>query len=289
MDIRKTILERKSTREFKNKYVSTDILDSAFELSKNKRNFACSANTQAMIIEDGEHVAERLDGMLGYGGYMIKAPQYIAIFSDPVENHLMNTGYYGEMLVLALCSLGIDSTWISLPEDTDLIKRKLNIDNQKVLSGMLAIGYGKSDRKVEDAIDTGENYSKTTMHVVENNTSTRVRPEELVYHEKWGNKITYDQLTNLGLQDIFYYARMAPSTLNRQPWKFLLKDRRIYLAIKKDERNKEQADMLDAGIMMLYMDLLLKAYNISGKWIIAPVSAQNYGIPDDYFVAGYFE
>jgi len=83
---------------------------------------------------------------------------------------------------------------------------------------------------------------------------------------------------------------MAPSSFNRQPWRFLLKGNRAYLAIKRDERVNDELDLLDAGIIMLYVELLFAETNISGTWKLSisekPVEVED--IPEEYKYIGYF-
>jgi len=288
MDIRKVMLERKSVRDFKDKTVPLEILKEIVDSCKLKEELVCSTNIKPLILDDGERTSKLLNGIAGYNGLMIEAPQYILFLSNDVENHQIQTGYYVEKIMLALESKSIDTCWLNIPEDGSLVKQVLGIQDSREAAALIAVGYKKRDKKVINPLHTGDNYSQADLKVVDDNTSTRLAPEEIVYLNKWGHHPTSEELKSLGLDNVFFYIRLAPSTLNRQPWRFLIKDKKIYLAIKTEEGINHEHDMLDAGIAMLYTDLIMNDYNYHGKWTIANESSKNYGIPEDYYVAGYF-
>lgn len=103
-------------------------------------------------------------------------------------------------------------------------KRKLGINSDKEVTGIIAIGYGEnvSNAKVLNATKTGQNYSKSDMQVVTDKGSTRLGVEDVVYMNEWGNVASIEILEERALLDAFHYARLAPSTLNRQPWRFIV-------------------------------------------------------------------
>ncbi len=288
MDIRKVMLERKSVRDFKDKKVPVETLQGSIDSCKPKYELVCSTNMKAVILEDGKKISKLLNGIAGYNGLMIEAPQYILFLSNEVKNHQIQTGYYAENIMLDLESKSIDTCWLNIPEDGALVKQALGIEDSREASALIAVGYKKRDKKVINPLHTGDNYSQANLKVVDDNTSARLKPEEIVYLDKWGYNPTADELKNLGLDSVFFYVRLAPSTLNRQPWRYFIKDKKIYLTIKTQESINHEHDMLDAGIAMLYTDLIMNNYSYNGKWTIANESAKNYGIPEDYYVAGYF-
>ncbi|WP_422395153.1 nitroreductase family protein [Paraclostridium sordellii] len=101
--------------------------------------------------------------------------------------------------------LGIDSCWVTFKESS-LIKEKLEILSDKEVTAIIALGYG----------DTIKTKSATS-------DSSRLGVEKIVYLDKWGENATIELLEfKRGLLDAFSFARMAPSTLNRQPWRFII-------------------------------------------------------------------
>lgn len=286
MDYRKLIANTKSTRDFQEKRVSDSIIREVLEYSNNVESLIPQQSISINYISDGEEAYNKLQGIAGYHGIMIKAPQYLLFLSDNLENHQINVGYFVEDIILKLSEKEIDTCWINIPEDGEIVKSVLGITDKKEAAALVAIGYDNNEIKVVNQVSVGDNYSKSNLRVVENNTSTRLNVEEILYLNKWGNNISLDKLIDLGLHDILHYAVMAPSTLNRQPWRFILRDKQLIIAIRNDENVNNELDLLDSGIMMLFIQIMMKESNIQGKWTLSELKDEE--IPDNYRVIGYF-
>ena len=86
--------------------------------------------------------------------------------------------------------------------------------------------------------------------------------------------------------DAFSFARMAPSTLNRQPWRFIIDGGMVILAVRKDEVASEYEGKIDVGIVMLYFGLIIDTTMFDLKWTLENGNG-NYDIPTDYEIIGY--
>lgn len=290
MNIKDLIENSKSTRDFKEKRVPEELVKEVISFSKEAKPLYTDQKIHMMYLEDGNMVNEALEGIAGFNGIMIKAPQYFLFVTDNKEHDQINVGYYVQKIILKIQDLGLDSCWISVPEDGQIVKEALSIDVEGEPAAILAIGYDEDEKKVINQFKWGENYSKTSMKVVENNVSSRLSMTEVVYFDKWGKTENLDQFIELGMEEVFRYAVMAPSSFNRQPWRFLLKDNHLYLAIKEDDKANEELDLLDAGIIILYVELLFTENSIDGTWKIEidGERKETIHIPQDYKYIGYF-
>ncbi|MBF7097184.1 nitroreductase family protein [Alkalibacter mobilis] len=288
MTLRKILSERKSVREFKEKKVPIDELRKILLNKDHRDDIVQNTELEVYLLEDGDWAYDVLNGMAGYNGHMVKAPHYALFMSNNIENHQIQTGYYAESLMVLLAEEEIDSCWLNIPQDGELVKTALGIEDPREAAALIAIGYKKWDKRVINPIDTGANYSKADLKQVDDNVTSRLKAEEIVFVEDWGKNPSWDDLKNMGLENVFYYVRMAPSTLNRQPWRFLLRNKKIYLTIRMDENLNHEYDLLEAGIMMFYMEQIMSAYSLQGKWTLLEESGKDFGIPEDYFVAGHF-
>ena len=147
------------------------------------------------------------------------------------------------------------------------------------------MGYGSKEVKVEHKAKTGDNYSKSNMSTA-NTGSERISLEEMVYIDKWGNAATSEILEERALLDAFSYARMAPSALNKQPWRFIVDGGKVVLAIDSEDYRGSYLNKIDAGIMMLYFGVILDVTMFDSKWGFDNLD-KDYGIPANYTVVGY--
>lgn len=290
MNIKDLIENSKSTRDFKEKRVAKGLIEDINSFAKEAQPLFANQKIQMIYLDDGDRVNEALGGIAGFNGIMIKAPQYFLFVTDNKEHNQINVGYYVQKINLKIQELGLDSCWISVPVDGQIVKNALSLDMQGEPAAILAIGYDEDEKKVINRFKWGENYSKTSMKVVENNVSPRLSMTEIVYFDKWAKTENIDQFIALGMEDVFRYVVMAPSSFNRQPWRFLLKENHLYLAIKEDEIANEELDLLDAGIIILYVELLFNEDSINGTWKIEvdEKTKEAIQIPQGHRYIGYF-
>lgn len=266
MNYKKLILDGKSVREFKEKDIESKCFNEIESYIKKSKKLLPELNIELKIF-DNEETYEKLKNVAGYNGHMIKAPSYAVILSDVKQGYIENSGYIGEKLILKARDLDIDSCWVTF-NDSDIIKEKLDISSNKEVTAIIALGYG-IDKNIKNK-----------------SGSERLGVEKIVYMDKWGINTSIDELEERGLLDAFSYARMAPSTLNRQPWRFIIDGGKIILAVKKDDFTSNYEIGIDAGIAMLYFGLIIDTTLFDLKWNLDKID-KNYNIPEDYEVIGY--
>lgn len=287
MDYKHAMETLKSTRDFKDKRVPEDIIEETIAYAEQKDGLMPGQKIQVTYLKHGDTAFEELKGIVGYHGIMISAPQYLLFSCENVDYHQINVGYFVEDILLRLRAKEVDSCWISIPEDGELVKSALNLHIDGEVAALVALGYDNFEVRVVNPVPTGGNYSKSSMRVVENNRSTRLSIDEFVYKETWGQQATLDDLKGLALDKVFYYTIMAPSTYNRQPWRFLLQDNKLLLFVEHDEQINHELDLLDAGVIMCYIDILMNYFSIQGKWKLE-MDNNIVDIPDKYRYIGYF-
>jgi len=285
MDYKKLISKIKSVRDYKKTPVSAEILDELKHFYENGKKLIDNIEIE-VFIKNKDEVFDCLEGIAGYKENMIKAPHYIVILSDEKDYYIENTGYIGQNIMLKAYELGVGSCWITF-NDGDKIKKNLMIDSEKKLTALIALGYDDNKTKTFNDTDVkGYNPSKADIKKVEDNVSYRLDIEEIVFMNKWENRATTDELSSRGLLDAFNYARLAPSTLNRQPWRFILDDDLVVLAIRCDENINNYEDKIDTGIVMLYFEVIVDSTLLDITWVMGKTK-EEFKIPKDYTIVGY--
>lgn len=280
-------MNKSSVRDYKEKKVDEKII---LELSRYANTCPRLAEDIEMDIRimDNDVVYRQLDGFAGYHGIMINAPHYVILLSEKKDHYMENAGYVGESIAMKAFDLGVDSCWITFTDSQKVIHR-LNIVTGKEVVGILAFGYGKKKKPVTlGALKIGDNYSQADMRKKDGNTSTVLPLCQMVYIDKWGEGADVDKLMERALYDPMDCARKAPSTLNRQPWRFLIDGGKIILTMRKDNDISEYEERIDAGIAMLYFEDVIEQTLCKVQWKLGPVE-NTYGIPDDYVIVASCE
>ena len=283
MDYKSLIVNGRSVRNFKEIAIETEKLSEIDAFIADCKKLVPEIKIETKFFA-GEDSYKRLYGIAGYQGVMIEAPNYLVLLSENHPQNIENAGYVGERAILKARDLGVDSCWVSY-KDGSMVKSVLGIESDKDVVALIALGYAAPNKKIEGATKTGENYSKSEVAVTQE-SSERIGIEEMVFIDKWGNAATPELLEERALLDAFSYARMAPSALNKQPWRFIVDGGRVILAIKNENYEGSYINRIDAGIVMLYFGVILDVTMFDSKWGFDKLD-KNYGIPSDYTVVGY--
>ena len=135
--------------------------------------------------------------------FSVKAPYYLAFYSEESERYLMNAGYLMEQMVLYMCSIGLGTCFIG----SSKVRKGENEKNGKRLVGLIAFGKSKGayTRKQSEA--------------------KRLPLEELC---------VFKEVPRQWMNQILEAARLAPSSLNSQPWRFVVYDNRIHIFFQRN-------------------------------------------------------
>ncbi len=284
MNYKKLVEERKSVRDYKKTTVPESVIEEILQFSEEADKLIPGIDTE-LLAKDKSHVYLQLQETAGYQGIMIEAPHYLIMLSQNREHYIENAGYLGEKIALKALDLGVNTCWITF-SDSDKIKKRLFLNTDKEIVAIIALGYDANKTRVVNTDSVGDNYSKSQLKIVKNNVSTRQKIEDLVYIKEWGHNATYEELENRGLLEALNYARLAPSTMNRQPWRFILDNEKVVLTIRDDENIREYDEKIDTGISMLYFESLAGQTLTKVKWVLDSPE-KDYKIPDYYRVVGY--
>ncbi|ABR49854.1 nitroreductase [Alkaliphilus metalliredigens QYMF] len=270
MKFKNLIEEMKTVRDFKEESVDNVLIQSIIKAGEETQGIVDDANVSILFIENGEKLHSELNGMAGYHGYLIPAPHYIAILSKKSSSYMENSGYLMESMRLKAWTLGLGTCWLSI-EDPEELKNILKTDQDKVITSLIAIGYSYSG------------IFKTDLSP----KTDRKNITDLVYVDSWGTPCNMEYLNARGMTNIFYYAKLAPSWGNKQPWRFIIDNEKVLLLL-----NEPQIEniYLDAGIMMLYFEKVAQEEGIPGKWNLQIEEGLElkYNIPKEYKAIAYF-
>ncbi|WP_026894045.1 nitroreductase family protein [Clostridiisalibacter paucivorans] len=258
---------RRSTRKFKKEVVDKDILDQLMYYGKKIEEEYGEDRVEFKLFEEGNKVYSSLKGLGGYAGVMIESPHYIGLqIDDRDKETVMRAAYSMEELSTKAEELKLGTCWVNLMEVSEQVKTELLEDKNKKIDYLLAIGYPKEQSKIFKS------------------TSSRLSIKDIVFYQEWGNVIDMDLLEQRGLNDLFYYVRYAPSNKNNQPWRFILKNDKVVLAVVNPDNVENFTDM---GIVMYYFTEMAKAIGVNNRWNILDCNKEAAG-DIEYCIVGEY-
>lgn len=232
MNTFEAIFSRKSIHHFKHEKLEWEEIAGLLEY----------ANQLPMLI-DGIAVEFKLvsniEAKQGFNGpFNVKAPYYLCISSEIKEDYMLNAGYLMQQMNLYLTSKGYGTCFLVAYPGSSL---KATMKYEYVV----ALAFGKP---------------KSTLYRDSSKAKRLPEKEVVVYKEE----VTPD------IKQVLSAARLAPSILNSQPWRFVVYKNRIHVFAKKNLFIAKALDynkMIDMGIMIA--NLLLAAEEL---WVEVSLS-----------------
>lgn len=239
MNLYEAIFSRKSVRSYTNEAVSDDILD------KVRNQFNQISAPFGNVKADYAVLDNRKGQMHMLSMFSVKAPYYLAFYSDQSQNSMLNMGFIMEEMVLFLTTLGLGTCFIG----SKRVRHEYQTKGELEMVGLIAFGHAKGEatRKSADA--------------------NRLPMDEIC---------VFKEIPRQWMRQLLEAARLAPSALNSQPWRFVVYDNRIHIFCKKHRAaDMTPREELEFGIMLanvqvaseeLWLDVdLIKLENIEQK------------------------
>lgn len=182
------IFKRKSVRKFEKEPLDDSVLQSIEEKLQDLEPLFPEIKTKLAVVGNNE-----IGGM-----FAIKAPHYIALYSEEKDGYLLNAGYLLQQMDLYLSSEEIGTLWLGLAKPEEKLKAKDG------LPYVITLAFGKA---------------KVPVH--RNHTGEFKRKD-------------LSEITNLsGAKSLLEAVRLAPSSTNNQPWYLEGTEEELHVYCKK--------------------------------------------------------
>lgn len=259
------IQNRKTFHAFTDKKVSLSSLKTLRTYYRHAvRRLIPEIKTQLYFFGSDAQIA--LEGAAGYNQYLIGAPQYMVLLSDRHELAHLNAGYMMEDLILKLVDMGLDSSYLTFT-DSSQVKSALNIDSPLDVAAIAAFGYGqKSVKRLQINIHS---MSDIDIEAKRQYMEPKHSIYDLAFLGAWGNSHQLDEYIGFYddmLWEALYAVTLAPSYLNRQAYGFLLRDGSVSLISKPDEYNTPIDEALSLGIALHHFTAVAEERAASLSW-----------------------
>ncbi len=241
----KAIFIRRSRRKFKLDPVPAAKVERLASICMNFRPFP---DARAVLVMEGGDKIYR--GFLGSYGKIENAPSSIAFLGNMGSPNVQEAlGYTGEGVILEATALGLGTCWVGGFFHPEEIRRQIPIAKNERILAVTPIGIPLDSYSFEEKIIVGFG----RLH-------KRKSLSELV------TAIPDDEWMTSALEA----ARLAPSAVNRQPWRFVCGDGWITISVDKQRDADKISRRLDCGIAMLHLELGARHAGIKGSWSFPP-------------------
>lgn len=259
------IQNRKSVREFSDKYVSFADMDKIKVYhAKSVRRLLPELETELRLF--GLDARAALEGAAGYKQFLVGSPQYMVLLSAKSPYAELNAGYVMEDLILKLADMGLDSCWLTFT-NSEYIKTALEIDSELDVVAIAAFGYGiKTTKRLRLNVLSMSNVDVSAQRRY---FQPKLRLSDMVFMDSWGNSTGVDEFIGFYddmLWEAFYAASLSPSYLNRQPYGFVIRDGRVILVEKPDSYTDDIDKKLGLGIVLLHFTSVASQWAGNLSW-----------------------
>jgi len=239
MNLYEAIFVRKSVRKYKMQAIDQTRLDGILHFAESLPMLFEGISVEYKIIDN----TEQNQGLSG--AFLVKAPYYIIIASDTSPNYKINSGYLLQQISLYLTAKGLGSCYLGSAKP----KKDILADLQHEY--VMALAFGEGDQEVYRTAEKAKRLPESDIAVYKTEVKKPVRT-------------------------LIKAARLAPSSMNSQPWRFVVYNNRIHVFCKKNiflSSVLSEIKLIDIGVCLanllvaaeeLWVDVqLLRLDNIS--------------------------
>jgi nitroreductase len=251
MDTLTAIRQRVSVRSYGDQPVDPALLERLLALAGIVDHLTAVPPRIALVsgVERTQGVLTTIIGSYG----LVQNPPHLLVGVLPQENALsrLDLGYVLEQIVLEATRAGLGTCWITGSYDSQHARDEVGLAKGEVAAAVCALGYPTEGR-------WGRFHDRTVRQLA---GGYRRKPlTEIVFSGYWGQSWTPND-ADPGLVDLLEYARLAPSAVNRQPWRFIIRQNQVVLTLT-------HSAPIDGGIVMAHFALaaISREYGGKGRW-----------------------
>jgi nitroreductase len=274
LDILAAIRQRVSVRSYADRPVEAPLLERLLAPSGTADHLT-SLPPRIALVSGVAQTQRVLTTMIGAYG-LVQNPPHLLAGMLPEESDLarLDLGYVLERVVLEATGLGLGTCWVTGSYDAQRAGDAVGLAPGEVAAAVCALGYPTEDR-------WGRFHSHTVRWLAGGH---RRKPlTEIVFSGRWGEPWSPED-ADPALVAALEHARLAPSAVNRQPWRFVVGPDHVTLALVRPAP-------IDGGIVMAHLGLACAALARRGRWEVRlgdASLARECGLPRGVIPVGYY-
>ncbi len=248
------VTPRRSRRQYDSTPLRPEEISRLREVCREFRPF--SAARADLVTESPDRI---LRGAVGPYGKVKGAPALIAFTGNMEDPYVQEElGYTGEAIVLEATAMGLATCWVGGFFRSKVAASVVGIArNEKVLA-VTPVGRAVERPTREEVLMTGLGRNHRRKPLAELASGLE--------RERWPRWV------EVALEA----ARISPSAINRQPWRFNVEPESVTVSVDSTRINLGISKRLDCGIAMLHIEVAALDCGVRGKWdfLEAPLVAR---------------
>lgn len=195
---------------------------------------------------------------LGTYGVIKGVDTYIGAVVEKGPMAMENLGYEMEELILYATSLGLGTCWLGGTFNKSGFAKAMEVKENEIFTIISPIGYKSEEIRFVDKIFRKGKGDRRKEWV------------ELFYLKDFFTPLDKD--ADIGImKDVFENVRLAPSAMNKQPWRVVLDGKQVhFFKVGKQSQAAKDAHLdlsdIDMGIALAHFDLSCKEKGVEGSF-----------------------
>lgn len=240
------LLNRHSRRRYDEESASDEALAA---LDRVCQGFRPYPDARAVLVRTPS--VDIFTGAVGSYGKVVGAPHVLAfIANESSPASALHLGYTGEAVVLEATAQGLDTCWVAGFFDRGAASQLVELAPEERIAAVSPVGHTAVKRSSTERTMSALARSKQRKPL------RTIAKDASLEWPQWA----------LGAIEA---ARVAPSAMNRQPWRFRLEDGSLVLSMDSNRQIPVVRKELDCGIAMLHAEVAAHAHGVQGRWVEA--------------------
>lgn len=184
-------------------------------------------------------------------------------------------GYSFEKLVLYAEAMGIGTVWIGGTMDRGAFEKAMALSANEVMPCVSPLGYPAKKMSLRETM-----MRKTVK------ANERLPFEQIAFRGSFNVPMAESEAGALRLP--LEMVRLAPSAINRQPWRMVAKDDTVHFYIKRSKGfGSGEIDMqkIDMGIALCHFEMMARERGMEPEFVIAEPEMEGKG--EMAYIASY--
>ncbi|BCN29101.1 nitroreductase family protein [Anaeromicropila herbilytica] len=246
--IQEIIKMRYSVRSYNNKGLTPDarqkILSYIEEINQSEGIFGGRIRVKLIQRDDGDKEIK-----LGTYGVIKGAKDYLGVACQSTDNNLVDLGFLFEKLVLYCTSIALGTVWMGGTFSKGNFAKAMNLEENEILPIISPVGIEGNNKSI-------------LAKMLSKNSLKRREYTDIFFNKNFNTPLTYKEADEY--QDALEMVRLAPSAMNKQPWRVVKEDKNIHFY----SAGKAEMSHVDIGIALCHFYYSVIENGLNGEFKI---------------------